>query len=58
MEKLVPRRKMIRKAITDSFHSLIHENVKFNGAPELLDILARFISKKNKKRVFKQNVII
>lgn len=39
--KLVPRRKMIRKAINDCFHSLIHENVKFNGAPELLDILAR-----------------
>ena len=35
---------MIRKAITDCFHSLIHENVKFNGAPELLDILASIIS--------------
>ena len=42
--KLVPRRKMIRKAITDTFHTLIHENVKFNGAPELLDILASIIS--------------
>ncbi len=42
--KLVPRRKMIRKAITDCFHSLIHENFKFNGAAELLDILASIIS--------------
>jgi serine/threonine-protein phosphatase 2A regulatory subunit B' len=42
--KLVPRRKMIRKAMNDSFHSLIHESVKFNGAPELLDILASIIS--------------
>jgi len=42
--KLVPRRKMIRKTITDSFYTLIHENFKFNGAPELLDILASIIS--------------
>lgn len=42
--KLVPRRKMIRKAITDCFYSLIHENFKFNGASELLDILASIIS--------------
>ena len=42
--KLVPRRKMIRKAITDTFYTLIHENFKFNGAPELLDILASIIS--------------
>lgn len=42
--KLVPRRKMIRKAITDCFHTLIHENYKFNGAAELLDILASIIS--------------
>lgn len=33
--KLVPRRKMIRKAITDCFHILIHEIHKFNGASEL-----------------------
>lgn len=42
--KLVPRRKMIRKAITDTFYTLIHENYKFSGAPELLDILAAIIS--------------
>lgn len=42
--KLVPRRKMIRKAITDTFYTLIHENFRFNGAPELLDILASIIS--------------
>lgn len=35
---------MIRKAITDCFHTLIHENYKFNGAAELLDILASIIS--------------
>jgi len=42
--KLVPRRKMIRKAINESFFALIHENHKFNGAAELLDILASIIS--------------
>lgn len=42
--KLVPRRKMIRKAINDCFYTLIHENFKFNGASELLDILASIIS--------------
>jgi len=35
---------MIRKAITDCFHILIHEIHKFNGASELLDILASIIS--------------
>jgi serine/threonine-protein phosphatase 2A regulatory subunit B' len=35
---------MIRKAITDCFFALIHENHKFNGAAELLDILASIIS--------------
>mmetsp|Transcript_2968 Transcript_2968/g.2557 ORF Transcript_2968/g.2557 Transcript_2968/m.2557 type:complete len:198 (+) Transcript_2968:268-861(+) len=42
--KIVPRRKLIRKAITDTFYTLIHENYKFNGAAELLDILASIIS--------------
>ncbi len=42
--KLVPRRKMIRKAITDTFNTLIHEAYKFNGTSELLDILAAVIS--------------
>jgi len=42
--KLVPRRKMIRKTITDYFYTLIHENYKFNGAAELLEILASIIS--------------
>jgi serine/threonine-protein phosphatase 2A regulatory subunit B' len=42
--KLVPRRKLIRKAITDTFNSLIHQRVKFNGTPELLDIFASIIS--------------
>jgi len=32
---------MIRKAITDCFYALIHENFKFNGVAELLDIYAR-----------------
>lgn len=35
---------MIRKAITDCFLTLVHESYKFNGAPELLDILASIIS--------------
>jgi serine/threonine-protein phosphatase 2A regulatory subunit B' len=35
---------MIRKAMTDCFQALIHENFKFNGAAELLDILASIIS--------------
>ena len=42
--KLVPRRRMIRKAITDCFQVLIHDIHKFNGASELLDILASIIS--------------
>lgn len=42
--KLVPRRKIIRKGINDLFNSLIHENFKFNGTSELLDILAAIIS--------------
>lgn len=36
--KLVPRRKMIRKAINECFYALIHEVHKFNGTAELLDI--------------------
>ncbi|OMJ76117.1 hypothetical protein SteCoe_24559 [Stentor coeruleus] len=42
--KLVPRRKMIRKAINDCFLTMIHETQRFNGASELLDILASIIS--------------
>lgn len=42
--KLVPRRKMIRKAINETFFALIHEIHKFNGAAELLDIMASIIS--------------
>ena len=42
--KLVPRRKMIRKAMNECFYTLIHESHKFNGAAELLDILASIIS--------------
>ena len=44
--KLVARRKMIRKAITDCFFTLIHETYKFNGVSELLDILAGLVSLK------------
>ncbi len=40
----MPRRRLIRKAITDCFHILIHEIHKFNGTSELLDILASIIS--------------
>ena len=35
---------MIRKAINDQYWSLIHEDYKFNGVAELLDILASIIS--------------
>lgn len=42
--KLVPRRKMIRKAMNDTLNTLIHENYKFNGTSEILDILASIIS--------------
>lgn len=61
--KLVPRRKMIRKAITDCFHILIHEIHKFNGASELLDILASIISGfavplREEHVIFFKNIII
>lgn len=61
--KLVPRRKMIRKAINESFYALIHETHKFNGAAELLDILASIISGfavplRDEHVVFFKNVII
>lgn len=42
--KLVPRRKMIRKTITDIFSTLVHEIYRFNGTSELLDIMAAIIS--------------
>eukprot|EP00344_Euplotes_crassus_P002205 CAMPEP_0197009938 /NCGR_PEP_ID=MMETSP1380-20130617/52085_1 /TAXON_ID=5936 /ORGANISM="Euplotes crassus, Strain CT5" /LENGTH=449 /DNA_ID=CAMNT_0042431515 /DNA_START=102 /DNA_END=1448 /DNA_ORIENTATION=- len=61
--KLVPRRKMIRKAINECFFTLIHETHKFNGAAELLDILASIISGfavplREEHVVFFKNVII
>lgn len=61
--KLVPRRKMIRKAITDCFHILIHEIHKFNGASELLDIMASIISGfavplREEHVIFFKNIII
>lgn len=36
--KIVPRRKMIRKAMNECFFNLIHETHKFNGTAEILDI--------------------
>ena len=61
--KLVPRRKMIRKAINECFFALIHETHKFNGAAELLDILASIISGfavplREEHVIFFKNVII
>ena len=61
--KLVPRRKMIRKAITDLFHILIHEIHKFNGTSELLDIMASIISGfalplREEHVIFFKNIII
>jgi serine/threonine-protein phosphatase 2A regulatory subunit B' len=54
---------MIRKAINESFYALIHETHKFNGAAELLDILASIISGfavplRDEHVVFFKNVII
>jgi len=54
---------MIRKAINDSFFTLIHENYKFNGAAELLDILASIISGfavplREEHVIFFKNVIV
>jgi serine/threonine-protein phosphatase 2A regulatory subunit B' len=54
---------MIRKAINETFFSLIHENHKFNGAAELLDILASIISGfavplREEHVVFFNNVIV
>jgi serine/threonine-protein phosphatase 2A regulatory subunit B' len=61
--KLVPRRRMIRKAITDCFQVLIHDIHKFNGASELLDILASIISGfavplREEHVIFFKNIII
>lgn len=61
--QLVPRRKMIRKAINECFYTLIHETHKFNGAAELLDILASIISGfavplRDEHVIFFKNVII
>ena len=42
--KLVPRRKMIRKVMTDMLSNLIHADFRLPGAAELLDILASIIS--------------
>jgi serine/threonine-protein phosphatase 2A regulatory subunit B' len=54
---------MIRKAINEVFFTLIHETHKFNGAAELLDILASIISGfavplRDKHVIFFKNVII
>ena len=54
---------MIRKAINEVFFTLIHETHKFNGAAELLDILASIISGfavplRDEHVIFFKNVII
>lgn len=54
---------MIRKAINESFFLLIHQSHKFNGAAELLDILASIISGfavplRDEHVIFFQTVII
>lgn len=61
--KLVPRRRMIRKSMSDTFNALIHEKYRFNGTSELLDILAAIISGfavplREEHVIFFQNVII
>lgn len=42
--KILPRRKIIRKAMYEIFLAMIHEDKKFNGANELLEILSSLIS--------------
>lgn len=42
--RIVPRRKMIRRMMDETFAVLIHETHKFNGASEILDIFASIIS--------------
>lgn len=42
--RLVPRRKIFRRAMTDVFLSIIHENKKCNGANEILELLSSMIS--------------
>ena len=54
---------MIRKAINECLYALIHETHKFNGAAELLDILAAIISGfavplRDEHVIFFKNVII
>ena len=54
---------MIRKAMNDLFYTLIHENTKFNGVSELLDILASIISGfavplREEHIIFFKNIII
>lgn len=61
--KLVPRRKMIRKAMNECFFALVHENHKFNGAAEILDIQASIISGfavplRDEHVIFFKNIII
>lgn len=42
--KLVAIRKVVRKTINDLLYRLIHEDYRFNGVSELLEILASIIS--------------
>ena len=61
--KLIPRRRMIRKAINDLFLSLLYEIHKFNGISELLQIMASIISGfgiplREEHIIFFKNIII
>lgn len=42
-EKVVQRRKQLRKAINDTFLTLVHESHQFQGAGELLDITSSIV---------------
>ena len=42
--KLVPRRKMIRSKMNECLTNLIHQEHKFNGAAEVLDIMSSIIA--------------
>jgi serine/threonine-protein phosphatase 2A regulatory subunit B' len=61
--KLIPRRKMIRKAMNECFLALVHMSHKFNGAAEILDIQASIISGfavplRDEHIIFFKNIII
>jgi serine/threonine-protein phosphatase 2A regulatory subunit B' len=61
--KVVPRRKMIRKAVDNCFLTIIHETQRFNGAGKMLELLAGIISGfsvplRNENVIFFKDILI